>query len=95
MGDPGGSYLHQAAFYRVSVYYAVCPSTANLVKLFCACWIFEPGEESDVAMKARELDFLQRCFQADNDVSYRLLISPEFQTSGRGICHAFPLPGSA
>jgi hypothetical protein len=51
----------------------------NLVKLFCACWIFEPGEESDVAMKARELDFLRRCFQANNDVSYRLLISPEFK----------------
>ncbi len=51
----------------------------SLLKLLFACWIFEPNEDLDSATKAREFEFLQRCFAGANDVAYQFCISPESQ----------------
>lgn len=51
----------------------------SIMKLFFACWIYEPGDCSETAMKPREHDFITRCFAGNNVVTYQLCISREVQ----------------
>jgi hypothetical protein len=51
----------------------------RLMKLFFACWIYEPDNYSEMALKPREHDFITRCFAGNNVVTYQLCISREVQ----------------
>lgn len=51
----------------------------SLMKLFFACWIYEPDSYSEMALKPREHDFITRCFAGNNMVTYQLCISREVQ----------------
>ena len=51
----------------------------SLLKLFFACWIFEPGNQSEREMKTRQYDFITRCFAGNNLVTYQLCINRGIQ----------------